>query len=63
LSGSVFRSCNLTRADLRGAKLQNTDFRTSEVEGMLVGMTDLQGAIVDPAQAMVFARVLGLQIR
>ncbi len=62
LTGSVFRSCNLARADLHGAKLQNTDFRTSEVEGMLVGMNDLRGAIVDPAQAMVLARVLGLQI-
>ena len=62
LTGSVFRSCELARADLQGAKLQNTDFRTSEVEGMLVGMNDLRGAIVDPAQAMIFARVLGLQI-
>jgi uncharacterized protein YjbI with pentapeptide repeats len=62
LSGSVFRSCELARADLRGAKLRNTDFRTSEVDGMLVGMSDLNGAIVDPAQAMILARVLGLQI-
>ena len=62
LTGSVFRLCELARADLQGAKLQNTDFRTSEVEGMLVGMNDLRGAIVDPAQAMIFARVLGLQI-
>lgn len=63
LTGSVFRSCNLARADLHGAKLQNTDFRKSEVEGVLVGMNDLRGAIVDPAQAMVFAQVLGLQIK
>ncbi len=62
LSGSIFRSCDLARADLRRAKLRNTDFRKSEVEGMLVGMGDLQGAIVDPAQAMILARVLGLQI-
>jgi uncharacterized protein YjbI with pentapeptide repeats len=62
LTGAVFRSCNLALADLRGTKLQNTDFRASEVEGMLVGMYDLRGAIVDPAQAMIFARVLGLQI-
>jgi uncharacterized protein YjbI with pentapeptide repeats len=62
LTGSVFRSCELARADLHGAKLQNTDFRSSEVEGMVVGMNDLRGAIVDPAQAMIFARVLGLQI-
>ncbi len=62
LAGAIFRSCNLDRADLQKTKSQNTDFRKSEVEGMLVGMTDLQGAIVDPAQAMVLARVLGLQI-
>jgi len=62
LSGSVFRSCNLTRADLHGAKLQNTDFRKSELEGLLVGINDLRGAIVTPAQAMVLAQVLGLQI-
>lgn len=63
LAGCIFRSCNLARADLRGTKLPNTDFRKSEVEGMLVGVHDLRGAIVDPAQAMIFAQVLGLQIR
>ncbi len=63
LAGSVFRSCSLARADLHGAKLQDTDFRKSEVEGMLVGMGDLRGAIVEPVQAMILARVLGLQIK
>jgi uncharacterized protein YjbI with pentapeptide repeats len=63
LAGCVFRSCDLARADLRGTKLQQTDFLKSEVEGMLVGVNDLRGAIVDPAQAMVFAQVLGLQIQ
>jgi uncharacterized protein YjbI with pentapeptide repeats len=63
LTGSVFRSCNLARADLHGAKLQDTDFRKSEVEGLLIGVNDLRGAIVDPTQAMVFAQVLGLQIK
>ncbi len=63
LSGSVFRSCSLNRADLHGAKLRNTDFRRSDVEGLLVGMNDLRGAIVDPAQAIVLAGLMGLQIR
>ncbi|HUI81328.1 MAG TPA: pentapeptide repeat-containing protein [Bryobacteraceae bacterium] len=62
-AGCVFRSCNLGRADLHGAKLENADLRKSEVEGMMVGMNDLRGAIVDPAQAMILARLLGLQIR
>jgi uncharacterized protein YjbI with pentapeptide repeats len=63
LSGCVIRSSKLGGADLRKTKLANTDFRKSEIEGMLVEMNDLQGAIVDPAQAMVLARVLGLQIK
>jgi uncharacterized protein YjbI with pentapeptide repeats len=62
LSGSIFRSCKMERADLRGAKLRKTDFRGSEVEGMLVGIEDLRGAIADAAQAMIFARLLGLEI-
>jgi uncharacterized protein YjbI with pentapeptide repeats len=62
LSGSLLRACNLARADLRHAKLRNTDLRKSEVEGMFVGVGDLQGAIVDPAQAMILARLMGLQI-
>jgi uncharacterized protein YjbI with pentapeptide repeats len=62
LTGSIFRSCNLARADFHRAKLRNTDFRKSELDGMLVGMSDLQGAIVDPSQAMILARLMGLQI-
>jgi len=63
LSGCIFRSCNLDAADFRGAKLENTDLRQSKVESLVVGAGDLRGAIVDPAQAMVLARVMGLQIR
>lgn len=62
LSGAIFRSCQLSRADFRRAKLYETDFRSSEVEGMLAGMNDLKDAIVDAGQAMVFARLMGLQI-
>jgi uncharacterized protein YjbI with pentapeptide repeats len=62
LSGSIFRSCDLGKADLQRAKLQHTDFRKSDVEGMTVGIGDLRGAIVDPAQAMILARLMGLQI-
>lgn len=63
LSGSVLRSCDLARTDFRGGKLRNTDFRGSAVEDMIAGMGDLRGAIVDPAQAMILARLMGLQIR
>ncbi|MFN7998207.1 MAG: pentapeptide repeat-containing protein [Bryobacteraceae bacterium] len=63
LSGCVFRSCNLSRTDLQGARLQNADVRQSEVEGLLVAVRDLKGLIVDPAQAMVLAPLLGIQIK
>jgi uncharacterized protein YjbI with pentapeptide repeats len=62
LTGAVFRSCRLGRADLNGAALENADFRGSELDGMLVGLGDLRGAIVDAAQAMVLAQLLGLRI-
>lgn len=62
LGGALIRHCRLERADLRGAALAGVDFRGSQVEGMLVGLNDLRGAIVDPAQAVVLALVLGLRI-
>jgi uncharacterized protein YjbI with pentapeptide repeats len=63
LTSAVLRSCRLHRADLRQARLRGADLRQSEIEEMLVGVADLDGAIVDPAQAMVLARLMGLQIR
>ena len=62
LSGSVLRSCDLGRSDFQHAILRNTDLRHSKVEEMTVGIGDLRGAIVDPTQAMIFAKLLGVQI-
>jgi hypothetical protein len=33
------------------------------VEGLVATAMDLKGAIVDPAQAMIFAEIMGLKIR
>ena len=63
LSGVIFRDCDLSQADLRGAKLTGTDFRGSRVEGMRVGPADVRGAIIEPAQAIAFAGLLGLDVR
>ncbi|MGC4050507.1 MAG: pentapeptide repeat-containing protein [Paludibaculum sp.] len=62
LSGTVLRTCDLARADLQGATLRETDFRTSHLEEMKVGLNDLRGAIVEPGQAMILTRVLGVRI-
>jgi uncharacterized protein YjbI with pentapeptide repeats len=63
LRGALLRACRLGRADLRQARLRETDLRHSDLDEMLVGLTDLAGAIVDAPQAMVLARLMGLQIR
>ncbi len=58
----VFRECDLGQADLRGAKLKGTDLRGSTLEGMQVSAPDLRGAIVEPAQAVQVARLLGIVV-
>jgi hypothetical protein len=48
---------------MTGAKLEAADFRGSQVEGLVARAEDPRGAIVDPAQAMIFAALMGLKIR
>jgi uncharacterized protein YjbI with pentapeptide repeats len=48
---------------MTGARLEGADFRGSRVEGLLATASDLKGAIVDPAQARIFAEIMGLRIR
>ena len=43
-------------------KLANADLRGCNVDGLNVFPEGLRGATVDPAQAMVFARLLGIRI-
>jgi fluoroquinolone resistance protein len=63
LRGALLKSCEFKNADMTGAKLEGVDFRGSRVEGLMALATDFKDAIVDPAQAMVFAELLGLKIR
>ena len=63
LRGAVLKSCEFKNADMTAAKLEGADFRGSRVESLMVLAADLKGAIVDPAQAMVFAELMGLKIR
>lgn len=63
LRGAVLKGCDFKNAEMTSARLDNADFRGSRVEGLVVNAEDLKGAIVDPAQAMVFAALMGLHIR
>lgn len=54
---------DLSRADLRDAKLMSADLRGAKIEGIVVFAPDVSGAIVSPDQAMGLAQLLGLVIR
>jgi uncharacterized protein YjbI with pentapeptide repeats len=63
LEGAIFANTMLCRADLSKAGLRGTDLRGAEIEGVTVRPEDLRGTIVNVAQAMDLARLLGLIIR
>jgi uncharacterized protein YjbI with pentapeptide repeats len=62
LTGTRFRRCNLRNVEMSKVKLPNADLRGSTVEGLRLNPEDLRGATVDPAQALVFAGLLGIRI-
>lgn len=63
LAGVVFKACDLSDADLRGANLKGADFRGSLLNRMQVGALELRGAIIDAAQALQVAALLGLMVK
>jgi uncharacterized protein YjbI with pentapeptide repeats len=63
LEGTIFSQALLYRADLTGAKLRGADLRGADIEGVTVRAEDLRGAIVNAAQAMDLARLLGVIIK
>ena len=63
LRGVVFARCDLTNADLQGANLRGADLRGSLLDGLRIGPKDVQGAIIDPSQAVQVAGLLGLTVK
>ena len=55
--------CDLTEADLLGRKLKSADLRESTIDGIRVGARELEGAIIDPLQAVEVATLLGLTVK
>ena len=62
LSGSVFRKCNLQNVEMSKVTMVNTDLRGSQIDGLQLNAEDIRGAIVDAAQALQFASLLGIRI-
>ncbi len=63
LAGVVFDRCDLRGADFRETTLRGTDLRGSQLDGLKVGIKDLQGAIIDPTQAVQLAELLGVVVK
>lgn len=62
-SGVVFDNCDLTEVDFHLAKLKATDFRSSQIGGLRVGVEEMQGAIIAPHQALQVIGLLGVKIQ
>ena len=63
LSNTVFSNCTLNNAEMSQTKLAGTDFRTSSIDGLRVGINEVAGAIVDHFQAAYLASLLGLIVK
>lgn len=62
LRGCVFRRCSLRNAEMSKAKLDGADLRGSNIDGLRLSAEDVAGAIVDAAQALSLAPLLGIRI-
>ena len=54
---------NLSEAQFFKTKLNGMDFRTSNIEGILVSLESLKGAIVTDYQAVDLAKLIGIIIK
>jgi uncharacterized protein YjbI with pentapeptide repeats len=63
VSKVVFDRCNLTSANFHLAKMKETDFRTSDIGGLQVGVTEMQGAIIATHQAQQVVGLLGVVVK
>jgi uncharacterized protein YjbI with pentapeptide repeats len=63
LTGGALTGVDLSGARLGGVKLGRCDLRGSDLSALDPRDADLRDAVIDPEQALVVARALGLQVR
>ena len=59
----IFSQCDLISANFHLAKLKETDFRTSDIGGLQVGVTEMQGAVIAPHQTLQVVGLLGVIVK
>ncbi len=62
MTEAVFHNCNLDNAEMSQVKLAGADIRGCKTDGLHVGVEELRGAIIDPAQAVTLVRSLGIEV-
>src|SRR5690606_7151239 len=62
-AGASFRGVDLAGSSLRGADFSGCDLRGSDISGIDPFTAELARAVIDPFQAVVLARALGLAVR
>lgn len=63
LKQTVFSNCNLTGTNFCHTPLKSIDLRTNELNGLVLVGGELDGSIVDTAQALGLVRLLGVEVR
>lgn len=63
LTGVTFAHCDLRNVEMSGAKLAGADLRGCNIDGLRAGQRELQGAIIDPVQALALVQAFGIVIK
>ena len=62
MKDSEFVMCDLTEMNISGTSLAGMDLRGSRMDKILFNGGELQGAIIDSAQAIGLIRLLGVKV-
>lgn len=63
LKKAEFEKCNLTKAEFLHSSLYQKDLSDCIIDGIILAIEDLKGAIVSTEQALNLALLLGIQIK
>lgn len=63
LSGAVFRDCTLTETQMSQALLHGADVRTCNIDGLKIGIPELQGMVLSHSQFLLVADLVGITVK
>ena len=63
ISKVVFSGADLREVQMSGVPLCGIDFSSCEIDGLSARPEDLRGAVINPDQAIIAAKILGIKIK